>query len=310
MALFAELIVYALYRKAHPEWQVLTQLEYLTVRTGTPPIDMFLDALASDFTNVFSGASRKAAQRTGDLSRLRAGGFRKPDVLGISPPGPDGITVELVEVSTEGQAGGTFAQDLQEKLGTLNDYVLPIMELQAADEFGQSFAPIRVRASPWRPGQNELVWPVIPTNMSSSRIEWICLKPTFRRNWPLGEDGLVLYEIHSVGVPELVPQDVLDRLREEMRRRQGQPAFLLQPSLEQHWGLNPADRQVLETAALVAAGALVLILVVAFLPEEALAGLAAATVRGLSVAVSYLPQALEWAGGVLQSLARTPALVF
>lgn len=310
MAEFAELIVLALFRTSFLREHggiVLSQLEFLTVRTLYPAVNAFLDAMANDFTNVFSASSKRAAARAGDLSKLRPGGFRKPDMIGISPPGPDGILVELVEVTTVGEAGSTLVEDLGAKLDTLNNFVLPILQLELEDSLSQSVVPITVRASKWRPRPGQLVWPV-PLAQASNRIEWICLKPTFRQSPPLGVDGLVLYEVHSVPLPAPVPQDVLDRLKEEMRRRQSQPAFLLQPSLAQYWEANPADREALVAAAAVLGVALVAALVILFLPEEALAGLAVGTARGLSLAVGYLPQALEAASGVLQSVLRAPLL--
>jgi hypothetical protein len=314
VAKWAETIAFALYSahfmSEHPGGIVLPELDFLTVRTRFPAVNKFLDSMVTDFKNVFSNSSKAAARRTGDLSKLRDGGFRKPDMLGISPPGPQGIIVELVEVTTEGEASSTIKEDLQGKIDALNNFVLPILQILLEEEGRSSFAPVVIRASKWRPGPAEVAWPLLdgttqpqPANPS---IEWICFKPTFRVAPPTGIDGLILYEVHKVGVGGLVPQEVVIRLRDELRQKKMQPGPQLLPVLQRHWQLNPGDRDLLLKFGAVAAGALLVVLIIAFLPEEALAGLVIAAGRALTAAlaaaVDALPAIEELAGTVLKSL--------
>jgi hypothetical protein len=293
---------------------VLPQTDFVNVRTRIPLVDAFLDAMADDFKNVFSNKSVAAARKAGDLSKLRPGGFRKPDMLGIARDG-EGVLVELVEVTTDGEAPSTIREDLGEKLDTLNNLVLPILVAKLTERLSQTLVSVRIRPSPWRPSPGQLIYP-LPTvaagaAASGQKVEWLCYKPTFRRFPPNGTDGLVLYEVHSVGTPQLVPKEVVDRLKSAYKRVNQPVGPHLLPWAQNYWQSNPADRDVVLLALGVAGVAVVALLVVAFLPEVAVGGLVAGAVEAADVAVAAeaTPGVLEAVSTILQGLGRmAPAL--
>jgi hypothetical protein len=262
-------------------------------------------------TSDFAGAWTASTLR-GKVDKLKVGRPRRPDVIGIAPPDViHGFTIELVEVTTEKQAGNTIKEDIIPKLQILNDKVIPIFLLKLQQEMLQSVAGARVLASPWRPNQGELVWPFIPTNYTPRKVEWLCLRPTFRvKEKPNGADGLILYEFHSVGLPEQVPVEVLERLRKKVPRQTG---LVLAPVLKTHWEENPADAEAMKALCLVLGGTALVAIAILLLPEEAAAG---AVVAGGTVlarvaaaaagAAAAFPRTLEIAQRVMESL-RIPA---
>jgi hypothetical protein len=289
--------------KYGPESKVLTELEYLSLRfTASPLVNKLLDAMTSDFANAWTAKSLR-----GMVDKLKIGRPRKPDVMGISPIRlPDGFTIELVEVSTEGQAKDTIKTDITPKLQVLNEKVIPIFAATLQEEMQQSLMGVKVLASSWRPGPGELVWPFLPALATPKTIDWLCLRPTFRNNPPDGSDGLILYEYHSVGMPQAVPKEVIERLRQRLR---GAGQLQLLPTLAGHWQQNPADAEAMRLLALgVGVGALVIVAVL-LLPEEVIVGAAigvgtavARAAAAATAAAAMFPQALERARVVLDSL--------
>src|SRR5262249_32320837 len=144
---------------------VISQTQYRWLRTPFAAVNKLLDVMSTDFKNAISQAALRKNIRTN-----RAGGFRKPDILGITPVEAAGITVELLEVPTKGEALDTIRDDITAKLALLNGTVMPILKAQAEQELSQNLPPVRFVASTFKPGPAELIWPLIP-NMSTPRVE-------------------------------------------------------------------------------------------------------------------------------------------
>jgi hypothetical protein len=278
--------------------------------------NIILKWLRSDFRNMYS-ASQK------DLSKL-SGGLRKPDILGVRFEG-NRIIFELLEVTTEGQASSTIVQDLNSKKEILEKWVKPFIEKEISNvqlSTGTSIGPnaIEIIYSKWKPDKNQLIIPLL-SNLGTSKtrkFEWICYKPTFRYNETKGQDGLILYEIHSVGTPEMVPKRVLEAVANEVRKLMRQHTFelTLTPFLENYWKTNRSDQQELIT--LLAAGmgiSLIIVLAILLLPETAAASAAAVayttavpaaisaeTITAVSAASVTFPRMLSLAEKVIESI--------
>jgi len=155
-------------------------------------------------------------------------GLRKPDILGIRVEG-DRIVFELLEVTTVGQADSTIIEDLESKKGILEEVVIPnivkdIANYQLASMVSIGPTNIEVVYSDWKPKEFQLIVPLVP-NMRTGKYEWICYKPTFSIKPPKGLNGLILYEIHSVGNEALVPKKVLKKIAEDIKRIMGETTF-------------------------------------------------------------------------------------
>jgi hypothetical protein len=296
---------------------------YLKSMPNSKVFNIILKWLRSDFKNMYSGNKNQ------DFSKL-TGGMRKPDVLGIRFSG-NRIIFELLEVTTQGQASKTIVEDLNSKKDILEKGVKPNIEREISDlqmSTGTSVGPtsIEIIYSKWKPDKNQLIIPLLPNlnNQRSVKFEWICYKPTFRYNEGKGQDGLILYEIHSAGTPDMVPKRVLEKIASELRKLMRQHTFelTLTPFLSNYWKENQSDQRELEL--LIAAGvgiALIIVLAIFLLPEIAAAAAAAAayTTATTSVisaeimaaavgAAAALPRLLSIAERVINSL--KPALAY
>jgi hypothetical protein len=277
--------------------KVLMEADYRSIRFGGV-VDKLLDAMTDDFANAWTASSLR-----GKVDLLKVGRPRRPDVMGIAPPDVIyGFTIELVEVTSEKQAAKTIKEDIIPKLQILNDKVVPIFLAKLREELQSSIFGARVLASPWRPNQDELVWPFGSANSTRRNVEWLCLRPTFRG----GADGLILYEYHSVPLPDGVPQEVIERLRNKVRRQTGP---VLAPFLKMHWDENPADAAAMKALCLVLGGGALIGIAILLLPEEAAAGAVVGAGAGLArvaaaatAAAAAFPRSLDVARGVLESL--------
>jgi hypothetical protein len=236
-------------RRYAPPALVIGQLEYLSLLTGNRVIDQLLTRMARDFVNELS---RVALRK--DLGTERAGGRLKPDILGIAIRPTGDVILEVVEVTTEKQAATTLEEDVKHKLQVLREKVLSTdVTALETDYFSRSGGSTRfiASASKWRPNWDQMIYPLVGREIGASarRIEWLCFAPTFRFAPPSGLDGLILYELHSVGVPQFVPEEVLRKLAAEIRRqkqiRQASQAMqTLTPWItEDYWRRNAADKQ-------------------------------------------------------------------
>ena len=318
---WAELLIWEYFRRdfrarfGEPSL-VVGQLGYLNQLTGKSLIDEALKRMQEGFRNELAKAPLRK-----DIASDRSGGFLKPDVLGIAV-GANGINVELVEVTTYMQADSTLTQDLGNKLRALQEKALNTdTSVIESDYYGRSGGRLTfdVRASKWRPRWDQMVFPLPPTG--NKKIEWICYWPTFRfdpsgSGGSSGVDGLILYEIHSLGNPALVPREVLDRLREEVRRKKAAGSTLSPWISESYWKANSGDRDALLGLAAVAGIALLAVLCVTFWPVAGV-GLAlegvelgsilaseAVEAEAVSSLVSANQSAFQIGAQVMQSLGR------
>ncbi|MFC7259997.1 hypothetical protein [Streptomyces lutosisoli] len=239
-------------------WQLDFLFTSYEAEKFSPTVGTILKYMRSDFANPPSLDKMARFRRNRETGKLTdrllndvinfIGGFRKPDMCGITDS-VDPARIELVEVSTEGQRAET-RKELQEKMDQLrNQVVRPAMAeiLTAAlhGSYSAGVSNIVVAASAFRPTIRICPLPVpFTTNADGSqtplRYDWICYEPTFADPTGLGEDGLVLYHIHSISVEELrkrnVPPDLLNDAERAIRRfTLNRQAPQLLPELQPVW---------------------------------------------------------------------------
>ena len=293
---------------------------YLKGMPKSKVLNIILKWLRSDFRNMYSNKK--------DFSKL-SGGLRKPDILGIRFE-PDRIIFEMVEVTTHRQAGETIIEDLESKKEILEKGVVPFIENEINDtqiRTGKSIGPTKIDViySKWKPEKNQLIIPLL-SNLNGSKnpkYEWICYKPTFRYNNGHGQDGLILYEIHSTGNSEMVPKRVLEKVAFEIRKLMRQHTFelTLTPFLNNYWNSNVSDKQELIMIIGLGMGmSLVIVLAILLLPETAVGAtvataytatettvLSAKTIAAVSSGSVFFPRMLSIAEQVINSLKLSPA---
>lgn len=213
-------------RRLYPDSFIIAEREFVTTSFGVDAVDRLLRTMSAEFRNF-----RKAN-----------GGLLRPDIMGLfasnlragRASGVD-VIVELLEVSTEKELKNTFEQDLLHKLGLLGRLVRAY-DSATKQAFSSTQASYLVRPSQWKPsGLQKFVPlpPVLNKSGKTERVEWICFNPTFRVNQPHGVDGLLLYEIHSVPLPDFDKKrfeavaKAFERNEREARRRQQVAATLL-----------------------------------------------------------------------------------
>ncbi|MFJ9371110.1 hypothetical protein ACIRRA_42820 [Nocardia sp. NPDC101769] len=187
---------------------------------------MFSTILSDSLTNELFG------MLTADF-RGSGGGLLRPDILGLakSTEGFD-IILELLEVSTIGQATSTLKGDVIRKLDKFST-IIQRLAPEISREFSLTSYAVAARASSWKPRQAFQRVAPLPLRQDSSGgrwVEWICFEPTFRINPPDGLPGVILYEIHSVPIdselwkriPELF-QKIAET--EERNRRMGKISY-------------------------------------------------------------------------------------
>jgi hypothetical protein len=216
--------------------EVFTQATELqrSVQSGT--MGRTLDALRKHFRNVYSMKTPKTSR-----GEPRAGRARKADALGVSG---DGSVIQLLEVTTVGCRKETL-QEIESKLEILKGPVTKYWTLRNIERDGTSRGHLDCYASPWRPPPEQII--PLPTS-STSRVDWICYKPTFRQ--PGGPNGLILYEIHSIHmdrqlVPEGAPRAVLERLKSAYRQANRPRASQLIGWGRAYLAKHPSDKAVL-----------------------------------------------------------------
>jgi hypothetical protein len=178
--------------RRYPTGIVISELEYLgrttaaggsptPLRTfGRPRINQVLDALAHDFRRW-----------------VKARDYRKADVLGIAN---DGMTAELLEVTTENNATSAVTQ-VHSKLMILRETVNRIHNMT-----------VDWRAAAWKPAAHQMFRVL---SGGPDQIVYLCFVPTVRTAAP---PGVVLYEVHAARrqqapVPVPAPQGARQRLR-------------------------------------------------------------------------------------------------
>jgi hypothetical protein len=317
-----------------PPYLVLGELDYLTQLTGRATIDAVLNRMARDFRNELAKAPLRK-----DITSNRPGRNLKPDVLGIAVMASN-IVLELVEVTTFDQAASTLVQDVGNKLQALREKVITedtsTLDNQYYERSTVGRIPFAVGPSRWRPRWDQMVFPLLPVGSvvasQNASVEWICYWPTFRFNpsgapGVAGVDGLILYEIHSVQQPSLVPKEVLDRLREEAQRKAAQArlaarALTLAPWItDNYWQTNKTDKDALLWVAGIGGVALLALLAAtlwpvlvayasAVLPQEGIgallgaAGDATISTEVVTTAATVNTQTMALAAQVMQSLGR------
>lgn len=325
---WAELLILAYFqqdfgRRFGQPYLVVAQLDYLRTLTGRQTIDAVLNRMATNFRNELAKVPLRK-----DITSNRPGGNLKPDILGIALT-IGGMVLELVEVTTFKQAGTTLIQDVGNKLQALREKVLNENTSTLEDDYygrpPTGRTPFNVGPSKWRPHWDQMVCP-LPRKQQDTTFEWICYWPTFRFN-PSGAggiggvDGLILYEIHSVELPSMVPKEVLDRLLEEVRRKRAQGLTLTPWITDSYWQANKTDSQVLLALAGIGGIALLAILCAALWPVAAVgvgsavaegglasviaaAGTGAVTGEAVAAAATGVGGALRLSAQVMQSLGR------
>lgn len=271
-------------------WQLDFLFTAYEAEQHSPAIAAILKYMRSDFTNPLStgkmAAFRKAyrtssltTQMAADLIKF-AGGFRKPDMCGITDS-VDPARIELVEVGTVPTRAST-RKELEDKIRQLRTQVVPLAlgELQAEALVEHHSPPVRdiqVLGSPWRPALRVCPLPPGTDEQGGRTYQWICYEPTFADEAGRGEDGLVIYHIHEVKVadvvPRILPPAVLADICEAINRRSG-PQLL--PELVPVWNkYQPVfDRDTMRLFAYGAAG-VVGLLAVALLAAAVVPGVAA-----------------------------------
>lgn len=185
-------------RRYGPDAMVLAEGEYTKLLTGTLA-DEFLGQMNTEFRREHA-----------------AGGALRPDILGFCPKPPRSgpIVLELLEVTTAGQALKTLTEDVQYKLEKFSQIIKGLGPL-ISEDFSLAGYQVTAVASQWKPrSAYQQIVPLPPrTEQNTTYVEWICFQPTFRINSPNGVDGLLLYEIHSLPVQSTaIPVEVLNRL--------------------------------------------------------------------------------------------------
>jgi hypothetical protein len=275
-------------------WQLDFLFTAYEAEQHSPAIAAILKYMRSDFTNPLSTgkmAAFRKAYRAGTLTTQLvadlitfAGGFRKPDMCGITD-NVDPARIELVEVGTVPTRAST-RKELDDKIRQLSKQVVPLAlgELQAEAQAEHHSPPVReiqVLESPWRPTLRVCPLPPGTDNKGGRTYQWICYEPTFADEAGRGEDGLVIYHIHEVKAadvtPRLLPPAVLADICEAVKRHHDQrtgPQLL--PELAPVWNKHQPtfDRDTLRVFAYGAAG-LVGLLAVALLATVVLPGAAA-----------------------------------
>ncbi|WP_406327329.1 hypothetical protein [Streptomyces sp. NBC_00203] len=239
-------------------WQLDFLFTSYEAEQFSPVVGTIFKYMRSDFANPPSldkMARFRRNRETGTLTERLLndvinfiGGFRKPDMCGVTDS-VDPARIELVEVSTEGQRAET-RKELQEKMDQLrNQVVRPAMAEILTAGLHAGYSPgvsnIVVAPSAFRPAIRICPLPVpFTTNPDGSetplRFDWICYEPTFADPTGLGEDGLVLYHIHSVSVEDLrglkVPAELLTDARRAIQRFTFNRQFpQLLPELQPVW---------------------------------------------------------------------------
>ncbi len=310
-------------RRFGPPYLVLGQLDYLTQLTGRKTIDSILTRMAQNFRNELAKVPLRK-----DIRSNRPGGSLRPDVLGIAVT-TGGIVIELVEVTTFGQAATTLVEDVENKLRALNEKVLTEdISVLESDYYQRSGARtvLSVGPSHWRPRWDQMVFPLPPVSGGAANdnaiLEWICYWPTYRFNPSgapnsAGVDGLILYEIHRVRQPSLVPKEVLDRLREEVRRKEAQrrlanrPLTLTPWVTEDYWQTNKGDKDALLLVAGIGGIALLGLLAWALWPVVAATAVGALPEGGLAALIGTAGEAsitAETVGAATTVTARTMSI--
>ncbi|WP_405577677.1 hypothetical protein [Streptomyces sp. NBC_01092] len=306
------------FKQRYPDSEVISEISYLDTKRFRGAMAILVKWMQAEYRNVLS---RKALKK--NITSQRAGGRLRSDMLGVRIEGSTMI-LELVEVTTVGEAADAEVEDVQHKIDTLNRYVVgeALKEMLAVQRSGLvgigAPTQIDVRRSTWRPYWNELYYPLVPTQPATGapggvKFEWICYKPTFRPDG-IGKDGLVLYEIHSTPLPQGVPVEVLRRVARRLRELENQHQLVLLPAMQQYWDDNAADRRELQKWLAIGLGAaLIVTLVVLTWPaavplavgaaeatEAAGAAAAVADVAGTAGAAADAPQlasAVRYADG-------------
>jgi hypothetical protein len=313
---------YADFMRREGPWAiVLTEAQYTELLINLPgmPADF------SDFENELLG--RMGVEFRRDHAR---GGPLRPDILGFAPKSRTGsILLELLEVTTAGQATKTLREDVQYKLGKFQQIIAglgPTIE----ELFSLASYDVTAIASPWRPSQWQRIVP-LPLRQdpvtNTTYVEWICFEPTFRVNPPIGVDGLLLYEIHFLPI-QSVPKELFNRLTnaERQNRLATRTAYgqTLTPWLTGNYlHANVADRQALQVlAGVLGVGLLVLAAVylwpaIAGIALDTAIGLTPSTAAGASTAVteaavvessSWLSATISTSQNVMTALGRTVLL--
>jgi hypothetical protein len=218
---------------------VISELEYMgrtTSPSGSPTplrmpsrprLNQILDALAHDFRRW-----------------VRHRDYRKCDVLGIAN---DGLTAELIEVTTGDNAASAIAQ-VHSKLAILRETVNQIHHMS-----------VDWRASAWKPSSSQMFYLLDAT---PHQIRYICYMPTFRAMAP---DGVTLYEVHVLArQPVPVPVPAPDGARERVRQRVPQPEGV-EERARRFIQENPDIAEWIRRIALVLAVAAVIVAIVALI---------------------------------------------
>ncbi|MGW9122933.1 hypothetical protein ACWGRV_41195 [Streptomyces sp. NPDC055663] len=224
-----------------------------------PILELAMSVLETDFRNAFpvswvkkfNSLLRKGASATDLIDLLKdapTGGALKPDMMGLSSQ--RALIFDAVEVGTEKTARSTY-DELNSKIRILRDAAIPQIKLRLPAlslKFAKGFTsisipgefearPSRFRLQPW-----ERILP-LPLSISKSgkatTADWICYHPstTYR---PVdappstvdGVDGLILYHIHQMALPDLPPALRRHFERELQRWRNAQGLTLeLNPAL-------------------------------------------------------------------------------
>ncbi|MFJ9780909.1 hypothetical protein ACIRSS_15070 [Amycolatopsis sp. NPDC101161] len=275
-------------------WQLDFLFTSYEAEQHSPAIAAIFKYLRSDFTNPISTgkmAQFRKAYRDGTLTTELladlikfAGGFRKPDMCGITD-NVDPARIELVEVGTVPTRAST-RKELDDKIRQLRTQVVPFAlgELRAealAEHHSPPVRDIQVLESPWRPALRVCPLPPGTDGKGGRTHQWICYEPTFADEAGRGEDGLVIYHIHEVKAADVgsrvLPPAVLADITEAVRRHHDQrtgPQLL--PELVPVWTKHQPtfDRDTMRVFAYGAAG-VVGLLAVALLAAVVVPGAAA-----------------------------------
>ena len=232
---------YADFMRTHPTFGfVLAEAQYASLLTGIDSVDTMFVEMAQDFRRDH-----------------KARGLLRPDILGVSVQPRSQryrVDLEILEVTTIGQARRTNREDIVYKLAKLRD-VLTARDFLVRQTLSAKAVEYTIGPSPWQPVEywkRIVPLPIRPREDGKRCIEWICFQPTFVKDNPV---GLLLYEIHSIPVEDSrVPKAVLDKIAAQERserQRQAVPyGQTLTPWLTpQYLDNHLLDRQQMEALA-------------------------------------------------------------
>jgi hypothetical protein len=256
---------------------VVTEAEFAFVSTAIEEITEFFEQMGHEFR-------REHAK----------GGQLRPDIFGayVNPrPSSYLLGLELLEVTTHGQATKTLREDVTYKLEKLRQ-IANGRRYQLQRMFSSPGIDLKIGPATWRPDLPfQRVVPLPPRADADGKqlIEWICFQPTYGLDGMSPIDGLLLYEVHSVQAGKLdevlaAAKQMQDDLAELRRQQALVEAMVFTPFLTPEFFERQRAQREMALYAGVGAG-IGLLALGAYAALPVIAGLELAEIMGVTIAV-------------------------